>query len=322
VGGDPGFGAALEAGHVLGRGPAQGRGAAQHAGCQRAGAGVPPVQDYLGGHAAGSVGHAGAPFAGEELRYSHGNEEVFSHGNNGKILPDNLSEIIREAGNPDELNNLYFSINQDSPARRVDIQIGSGDWTTYLIESDDQTWAYGRYHQLTEMLLANRSLYAKGHSAAPEVPQKGKGDKWRAAVWELSTSWRATLASAAFGLLVFLLIIAITPIPIALVYYYNAANTALGRTDKINAQHVLQWYNNNGATLFFIFVTYIVMLVLLRRRLKSLLRSRIALQETSFFSQLSFRRNRDDAVQILSLYLTLLLVIVGVIALIIQISSS
>jgi len=38
-----------------------GRGAAEHAGCQRADAAVPPVQDYPGGHAAGSVGHAGAP---------------------------------------------------------------------------------------------------------------------------------------------------------------------------------------------------------------------------------------------------------------------
>ncbi len=256
------------------------------------------------------------------LRYSHGNEEVFSHGNHGKILPDNLSEIIREAGNPDDLNNLYFSINQDSPARRVDIQIGPGDWTTYLVESDDQTWAYGRYHQLTEMLLAERSLYAKGRSAAPEVPQKGTGDKWRAAAWELTTSWRAALASAAFGLLVFILVIAIAPIPIAAAFYYNAANTTVGRSDKINAEHVLQWYNNTGATLFFIFVAYIAMLVLLRRRLKSLLRSKITLQATSFFSQLSFRRNRDDAVQLLILYLTLLLVIVGVVALLVQLPSS
>jgi hypothetical protein len=132
-----------------------------------------------------------------------------------------LSEIIREAGNPDELDNLYFSISQDSPPRRVDIQIGSGDWTTYLIESDDQTWAYGRYHELTEMLLADRSLYAKGHSGAPEVPQKGTGDKWRAAAWELTTNWRMTFASVAFGLLVFVLIISIVPIPIVLAYYYE-----------------------------------------------------------------------------------------------------
>jgi hypothetical protein len=233
-----------------------------------------------------------------------------------------LSEIIREGGNPDELNNLYFSISQDSPARRVDIQIGSGDWTTYLIESDDQTWAYGRYHELIEMLLADRRLYAKGHSAAPQVPQEGIGDKWRAAAWELKTSWRATFASAAFGVLVGILAISIAPIPIALAYYYNAANTMVGKSDKQNAEHVLQWYNNNGSTLFLLFVAYIAMLVVLRRQLKSLLRSKIALQETSFFSQLSFRRNRDEAVQLLTLYLTFLLVIVGVIALLVQISSS
>lgn len=65
------------------------------------------------------------------------------------------------------------------------------------------------------MLLAERSLYAKGRSAPPEVPQKGAGDKWRAAAWELTTSWRATFASAAFGLLVFILVVAGAPIPIA-----------------------------------------------------------------------------------------------------------
>jgi hypothetical protein len=257
-----------------------------------------------------------------DLRYWHGDEEIFSQGNHGKILPDNLSEIIREADNPDELNNLYFSISQESPARRVDIQIGSGDWTTYLIESDDQTWAYGRYHELTEMLLANRNLYTRSHSGPPEVLQKETGDKWRAAAWELVPDWRAKFVDGAFGILVGILVLAIIPIPIALGYYYNAANSALGRVDKHNAERVLQWYNNNFITLFFIAVAYIVMLILLRRRTKSLLQSKITLQATSFFSQLSIRRNRNDAVQLLILYLTLLLVIVGLIALLIQISSS
>ena len=49
VGGDPGLGAGLVAGHVLDRGPVQRRAAAQHAGCERADAAVPPVQDYAAG---------------------------------------------------------------------------------------------------------------------------------------------------------------------------------------------------------------------------------------------------------------------------------
>lgn len=253
------------------------------------------------------------------LRYSHGDEEVYSHGNHGKILPDNLSEIIREAGNPDELNNLYFSISQDSPARRVDIQIGSGDWTTYLIESEDQTWAYGRYHELTEMLLANRSLYAKGHSAAPEIIQ-GTGNKWRSAAWELVPDWRATISDYLLTTLWVILAIEVAPIPFAIGYYYNAANTKIGRSDQHNAERILQWYNNNSVILFFITVIYIIMIIFLRRRMKSLLQSKITLQGISFFSQVSFRRNRDDAVQLIILYLTFLLLIVGIITLLIQIS--
>jgi hypothetical protein len=253
------------------------------------------------------------------LRYSHGDEEVYSHGNHGKILPDNLSEMIREAGNPDELNNLSFSISQDSPARRVDIQIGSGDWTTYLIESEDQTWAYGRYHELTEMLLANRSLYAKGNSVAPQIIQ-GASNKWRPAAWELVPDWRATVSGYLLSTLWLILIIEVAPIPFAIGYYYNAAGTKIGRSDQHNAERVLQWYSNNSAILFFITVIYIVMLIFLRRRMKSLLQSKITLQGASFFSELSFRRNRNDAVQLIILYLTFLLLIVGIITLLIQIS--
>ena len=202
------------------------------------------------------------------LKYSQGDQEIYSHGNQGKILSENLSEIIREAGNPDELNNLYFSVNQDSPARRVDIQIGSGNWTTYLIESDDPTWAYGRYHEITERLLANRSLYAKGHSARPEVLQKGTGDKWRPTVWELVPDWRAAIAENLLKILWIVLAIGIAPIPFTLIYYYDPANTKVGRNHQHNAEHVLQWLSNNSVILFFITVSYVIMLIFLQRRMK------------------------------------------------------
>src|SRR5690348_6145712 len=56
---DPGFGAALVAGHALGRGPAHGLAVAQHARCGRPGESMPPVEDdWATGHTAGSVGHA------------------------------------------------------------------------------------------------------------------------------------------------------------------------------------------------------------------------------------------------------------------------
>lgn len=254
------------------------------------------------------------------LKYSQGDADIYSPGNHGKILPENLSEIIREAGNPDELTNLYFSINQDSPARRIDIQIGSGsgDWTTYLIESDDPTWAYGRYHELTERLLANRGLYAKGHSPGPQVLQKGTGNRWRPAVWELVPDWRASVAESLPKALWLILAIEIVPILIALAYYYDSTNTKVSRNDQRNAEHVLQWFSNNSGVLFFITVSYVIMLIFLRRRMKTFLKSKVILQGVSLFSQLSFRRNRDDAVQLMILYLTFLLLVVGIITFLIQ----
>ena len=64
------------------------------------------------------------------------------------------------------------------------MQIGYGEWTTYLVESDDQTWAYGRYHELTDNLLANRSVFAKGYSPSPQILQEGTDNKWRRAAWK------------------------------------------------------------------------------------------------------------------------------------------
>ena len=139
-----------------------------------------------------------------------------------------MNEIIREDGNPEELNNLYFSINQDSPVRRVDIQIGSGDWTTYLIESDDPTSGLSPVSSITEKLLANRALYAKGHSARPEVPQKGTGNKWRPTVWELVPDWRASIADLLLTALWLILAIEIV-IPFALVYYYHHTNSKVSQ---------------------------------------------------------------------------------------------
>ena len=81
---------------------------------------------------------------------------------------------------------------------------------------------------------------------------------------------------------------------------------------------MLQWFSNNSVILFLITVIYVTMLIFLQRRMKTFLKSRVILQGASLFSQLSFRRNRNDAVQLIILYLTFLLLVVGIIALLIQ----
>ncbi|SRR5258708_39661741 len=76
-----------------------------------------------------------------QLTYLQGDLEIYPNQHVGIILPDHLADLIKEADEPNELDNLAFSVSQPSPARHVEISIGPGEWTTYHVESDDQTWA-------------------------------------------------------------------------------------------------------------------------------------------------------------------------------------
>ena len=140
----------------------------------------------------------------------------------------------------------------------------------------------------------------------------------RPTVWELVPDWRAAIAENLLKILWIILAIGIAPIPFTLIYYYDPANTKVGRNDQHNAEHVLQWLSNNSVILFFITVSYVIMLIFLQRRMKTFLKSKVTLQGVPLFSQLSFRRNRNDAVQLMILYLTFLLLVVGIITLLIQ----
>ena len=258
-----------------------------------------------------------------KLVYSQGNEEIYSEGNSGKISPENLGQIVKDAGDPVELNNLYFSISQDSPVRRVEIEVGPGDWTRYFIESDDQTWAHGRYHEITEKLLTNRSLYAKGHSSAPQIPKEGT-DAWRSAAWELVSDWRASVVNFATPVLWSVVVIEILTIVVALGYYYGTyTDPTVARNYRHNANLVLGWFRHNSGLLFAVNLSYIIMVILLGRWLKTFLKSKVILQgnEGSLLSQLGFQKNRNDAVQLAILYLTFFLVVVGIVTLLVQVFS-
>jgi hypothetical protein len=255
------------------------------------------------------------------LLYSRGNEEIYSEGSGGKILPENFGQVVRDAGDPSELNNLYFSIHQDSPVRSVEIEIGPGDWTRYFIESDDQTWAHGRYYEITEKLLANRSLYAKGSSSTPEVPKEGT-DGWRPAAWELVSDWRASAVGnvtlSLWSVLWCVVAAGIFTYLVALGYYYDTyTNAEVARNDRHNAHLVLIWFRHNSALLLIVIFCYVVMVITLDRRVKKLLETKVILhgKGSSFLAQLGFQRNRNDAVQLAILYLTFLILIVGIVAL-------
>jgi len=255
------------------------------------------------------------PFA--HIKYSQGDEEIYSHGDSGQISRGNLEEVIKEAGDPEELNNLYFSISQDSPVRKIEIQIGYGEWTTYLVESDDQTWAYGRYHELTDKLLANRGLFANGYSPSPQVLQEGTDDKWRRAAWEIVSDWKTSIAGHLITALWYVLIVELVLLGYTLGTYYDpGGNTRASKNDQHNAAIILSWADKNSFIIFCINLSYVATIVALRRWIKSLLKSVVVLQDGPFLAQLSLQRNRNDPIRLATLYITFSALIVSVVALI------
>lgn len=252
--------------------------------------------------------------------YSQGTRETYPNGQLNKISPGNLSEIIKEAKNPVELNNLDFAISSKSPVRKVTIQIGAGDWTTYGVESDDQTWAYGRYHELTEKLLADRSFYAKGNAPSPQIPQEGSDDKWRDAAWEIKTNWRMSLVGHLIGALWILLAAELVFIGYFIAQYYapGGNTTQQIRNSKRTAADILHPIGHNIGILLGFNVSYIIAAIALGRWLKSFRKSRVMLQKISLASQFSFRQDRTDSVSLASFYAAFLTLIVTIIAVIIR----
>lgn len=235
-----------------------------------------------------------------------------------------MAQVIKDAGDPSELNNFYFSVTQDSPVRRVVIEVGPGDSTVYSIESDDPTWAHGRYHEITEKLLADRSLYAKGYASAPEVPKEGT-DGWRTAPWELVSDWRASAVNGLTYVLRFVLwsaiISEIGTTLVALTYYYGTyTSPEVAQNDRHNADLVLSWFRHSSAPLVAINFSYIVMVMLFIHLMKNLLVSKILLQSGngSFFSQLSIRRNRTNTVDLAGLYVAFFALIVSTLGLVLH----
>jgi hypothetical protein len=221
-------------------------------------------------------------------------------------VPDYLDYIIREADDPDELNNLTFSISQVDPIRQVLIRIGPGDWTEYTIESTDRTWALGRYHELTDKLLKDRSPYSKAAASRPEILRDGV---WKSAEWEPAKDWRAALAGFGSGL-TFMPGLAEIAVVFAIFsgYYVNGPD----RQDRNNHHQALQaihWAGGNVIIIVGLTLSYLIALVACRRWLASLRRSRIILNAAPRLSQFSFQSSTTDPVILASFYILVLTLI-------------
>jgi hypothetical protein len=250
--------------------------------------------------------------------YSQGDFKITpTQADKGKILPGHIEEIIKEAGSPDEFNNLVFSISQDVPMQKVEVHVGFGDWTTYRVESDDQTWAYGRYYELTDKLLSDRSLYAKFRASQPEILKEGTDNKWRTTSWEVAKDWRelsmavATsfpwwplVASGVFGFTI-------------VVYVASPGNSAIDIQDHKQALQDVHDLHAHASALIVLVTLYIITLYAYRRWLATWLRSKVVLKEPLVMPQFSFRSRKSDAVGLASFYVAAFTLIVAVVTIII-----
>lgn len=256
------------------------------------------------------------------LVYLQGREEIYAEKSSGKILPGDFGQVVKDAGDPRELNNLYFSISQVSPVRRVEIEIGPGEWTWYVIESDDQTWAHGRYHEITEKLLVDRSLYAKSHSSTPQVPGRGT-DNWHPAPWELTPDWRVSAVDYVNQIVRWVLgctmVAEIGTILVSLSYYHATyTDPEQAKNDRYAANMVLEWFKHNTTWLLLLNLGYIFLVVMLNYWMKTFLSSRVILQDNnkSLLFQLGLQGNRDNLVNFAMLWLAFFSTIIGVVGLV------
>ena len=147
-----------------------------------------------------------------KLRYQRGSDVITSDKKISKIKAEHLSKLIKDSRESRQLTNVRFSSSQENPARRryltnlsfssgqntatrkVSIDIDPDGWTYYKVESSDFTWTLGRFHELTEMLLASRKLPAKAQFPQPQVLVSEQYRPWgAAALWTPKRDWRVML---------------------------------------------------------------------------------------------------------------------------------
>ena len=261
------------------------------------------------------------PSASAQISYWQGNQLISPQGNLQKVLHANLDEILKDSDpKTRNLDNLYFEIRQDSPIERaVTVQIGvGGQWTTYEIRSADQTWAIGRYYELTDKFLNDRNMYSKGYSARPQVPRKAGGSTWKPGPWEAVDDLRIRLVKLPAWLWLWLWLAPIVAVGFAITilsWYYPGGNTPAGLRDHRNALKVIHWVDLNKTVIIGISLTYLFSLIPRYFWLVSLRKSIVVLKKSPILSQSSFAANSQNSIAIAGFYAALATLIVTIIAL-------
>jgi hypothetical protein len=249
------------------------------------------------------------------LTYSQGDLEIYPQGTLKRVLPDDLKEVIHEAGDPDELSNLNFSINQTSPVRVIDIYIGPGDWTEYTVESDDQTWALGRYHELTERLLNSRTIYAKCRSRSPQTLREDKASIWQPAPWELAKGWRIVAINSLRIIAGLIPGLIAAYIGLTAVSAYTSTSDPTRQDKQTSQQSLVQmhWIGAHVVPILLLAVSYIVIVFGLRRWFKTFLTSKVILRQSTLLGQFSFRGSASDPLALASFYAAVAALLVPVV---------
>jgi hypothetical protein len=251
-----------------------------------------------------------------KLIFHNGDEEVYPSGELSRISPDNIAEIIRDAEHPTEFTNLEFLIEQALPdIRSIEIYVGPEDWTEYRVESDDQTWALGRHHELTDKLLLDRSPYVKGRVPSPEI--WGRNNSWHSAAWESVYDRRSSTVVNSVAFIIALLASEVLLFAFIMTLYFMPDGSA-GGTSKSAAPASIDLSGHSIFILTLLTIACLVGLLALRRRLASIFESKVILQKPTLLAQFSFQTKGIDPIGLASFYVSASSFIITVIALVIH----
>lgn len=233
------------------------------------------------------------------IRYQYGKNHVTLSAEEEDPDPIiQFAALPTDDGKVNELTDLRFEVNQAEQLLRVEVHVGAGDFTHYEVESSNDTWARGRYQQLTEKLLADRTLYAKAMEPMPEVPKKQHG--WKLAPWEPRRDWRL----GALGLA------ALAPYAIALLVLALAFIAPLHTTGHDSSRLT---YTAPAPHTILACIAILVSLFAYDRWRRTLLKSRVIVTQYRWIAKFNFRNQQTGPVAVMSFYVACIAILVAIV---------
>jgi hypothetical protein len=249
-----------------------------------------------------------------ELICNIGEEKLRSDPKLPTVRPEDLRALIEKAGDVRELDNLEFHIKQTTPSRYVEIEIGPGDWTTYTVGSDDDTWTLGRHYELTEKLVSDRTSFAKYKAPRPSIRiNEGGLAKWETLPWKPVQGLGVRIAGASSYVPYWINVMVFMVITLTILTYFG---------DSTEQKHqmvssVINFINSGNFTISILLAAaYLFLYFGTAKRWNALqLRSKIPIGKSqSIIANFAFRGSRTDQIALASFYVGLLTLIITFVA--------